>query len=786
MKDTKEASARLIINKLLEEAGWQLTDDESGKANVGVENHIVVDSPKQESTLGDDFEYISGGFADYVLYGQNNKPIAVLEAKRSKIHPLEAKEQARQYAQKMGVRWVLLSNGLEHYQWNIEEGNPEQILRFPSQESLETNVSIARDINTLVNEEVGADYIALTQEPQYAEDPRWKSKEGRQEMIQVDGLRFLRDYQLDAIRSIQQAVGQGKKRFLFEMATGTGKTLTSAAIIKLFVMTQNASRVLFLVDRLELENQAYKNFRKYLAPDIITYIYKDHPDDWHRAEVVVTTIQSIMHDNKFEEIFNPNDFDLIISDESHRGISGMGLSRDVFEYFSGYKLGLTATPKNYLKNLDTEKLAQTDPREYERRVQMSTYRTFGCESGDPTFRYSLLDGVKDGYLINPYVLDCRTKVTTQLLSDEGYAVAKNADDEGDEEAAFHAKDFERNFFSPKTNKAFADLFFEKAQRDPISQEVGKTIMFCVSQNHARKMTQLLNERAHELYPDKYNSDFAAQITSNVRDAQPYTIRFANNNLNGSTRFLEGYKSSKTRVCVTVGMMTTGYDCPDLLNICLLRPIFSPQDFVQIKGRGTRKHTFSYTQRLKGQEATKAVEKETFYLFDFFANCEYFENDFPYDETPDLPQERAKLSKVDEVPTKEFKLSPEETGHTRYSPDQVQQVQGKQIGYEGMSVDKKLYAKLQDKAREAQEIKEESMKQAQALWDEFTNSHEVTHDDMSELRSLFILMARDEQLLTDVSAREFSKYADNPEIYNLFTALGKDWLEKISSFIKNAK
>lgn len=782
MTDAKEASARLIINQLLQEAGWQLTDNHHGKANVRVESHIVVDSPVQNSTLGRDFEKVGGGFADYVLLGQNDKPIAILEAKRSCIHPLEAKEQARSYAEQMGVRWIILSNGTEHYQWNIEEGNPEQIQRFPSQESLETNVSIKRDINTLINERVGSDYIALTQNPQYAEDPRWQTDEGKQEMIQVDGLRFLREYQQEAIESIQQAVAQGKRRFLFEMATGTGKTLTSAAIIKLFIMTQNASRVLFLVDRLELENQAYKNFRAYLSPDITTYIFKEHPEDWHRAEVVVTTIQSIMHDNKFEDVFNPNDFDLIISDEAHRAISGVGASRDVFEYFAGYKLGLTATPKDYLKNLDADKVAQKDPREFERRVQLSTYKTFGCESGDPTFRYALIDGVQDGYLINPYVLDCRTKVTTQLLSDDGYAVAKNLDDDGDDEAVFHAKDFERKFFSPKTNQTFVDLFIEKAQRDPISGEVGKTIMFCVSQNHARKMVELLNQRAHELYPEMYNSDFAVQITSNVRDAQPFTIRFANNNLNGNSRFLEGYKSSKTRVCVTVGMMTTGYDCPDLLNICLLRPIFSPQDFVQIKGRGTRKHTFSYTQRLHGQEATRAEDKETFYLFDFFANCEYFEHDYPYDETPDLPQERVKQAKIEGEQVTEFELLPEESGHTRRSYDQMQTVEGKQIGYEGMGIDKKLYSQLKDQARLAEEIKEESLQQANDLWSQFTKTHHLPYKIMNEARSLFMLLSMDEQLLTDVSAREYSKYADNPDIYGLFTTLGREWLERISTFI----
>src|SRR3989338_8418953 len=138
---------------------------------------------------------------------------------------------------------------------------------------------------------------------------------------------------------------------------------------------------------------------------------------------------------------------------------------------------------------------------------------------------------------------------------------------------------------------------DKALRDPLTGEIGKSIIFCVSQNHASKITQILNQLAHKYFSGKYQSDFAVQVTSNIEDdAQQMTINFANNNLNGHTTFKDGYISSKTRVCVTVGMMTTGYDCEDILNICLMRPIFSPTDFIQIKGRGTRKYTFTYQER----------------------------------------------------------------------------------------------------------------------------------------------------------------------------------------------
>jgi len=183
-------------------------------------------------------------------------------------------------------------------------------------------------------------------------------------------IRILRDYQLRAINALKKAAKVGKTRFLFEMATGTGKTLVSAAIIKLFLRTGNARRVLFLVDRLELEDQAYQNFVRYLKNDYTTVIYKKNRDDWRKAEIVVTTIQSLLSQDKYRKIFSPIDFDLVISDEAHRSIGGN--SRAVFEYFIGYKLGLTATPKNYLKNINPAKLSSRDIRAWERRQLLDT------------------------------------------------------------------------------------------------------------------------------------------------------------------------------------------------------------------------------------------------------------------------------------------------------------------------------------------------------------------------------------------------------------------------------
>ena len=683
-----EAHARIKINHLLEQAGWRFFDNEQGPANILLENHVKI-TQKQVDAWGNDFEKTKNGSLDFLLVDSSSKPLCVLEAKKESLHPLVAKEQARAYAHTVGASLIILSNGIIHYLWDLKKGNPKPIYTFPSPEEIGAIKEWNPDRNALAKEPIDSDYIVTVQMPDYAERPEWNGNiANSKDFIWNNKLRFLRHYQLSAIQHLQKAVSKGKDRFLFEMATGTGKTLTSAAVIRLFLRTQNARRVLFLVDRLELEDQAWKAFTNQLKPDYTTFIYKEHKSDWRKADIVVTTIQSLMFDNKYRYEFLPTDFDLIISDESHRSISGN--ARAVFEYFHGYKLGLTATPRDYLKGVDPNKVKENDPREIERRMLRDTYATFGCEAGEPTFRYSLLDGVKDGFLVNPKVLDARTEITTQILSDEGYSVVVPLE-EGEETETFVSRDFEKKFFSEKTNRVFCQTFLENALRDPITNEIGKTIIFAVSQNHARKLTEILNEFAEQLFPGKYNSDFALQVTSQVGDAQQMTINFTNNNLNGKTSWLEGYKTSKTRICVTVGMMTTGYDCPDLLNICMMRPIFSPADFVQIKGRGTRKNTFDFKHKNElGEEEIIQHEKEIFKLFDFFANCEYFEEKFNYDEKLNLP--KPKQGGGDGGGESGVNIDK----YTNHLNDPLKLLKEQHIGYKGMKIDRMLFKKFEDR------------------------------------------------------------------------------------------
>ena len=674
-----EPDARIIIDKLLREAGWIMPgEDQPPNVTTEIKN--------------------DAGEADYVLLDSKGFPLCAIEAKRSAKSPLVGKEQARGYADSLKCRFILLSNSIQHYLWDLDQGSPFVIEQFPSQAQLEMRKN---EFNPPIDEyeEIENDYVTLTQFPKYRQHPDYLDKENKEDFINKNKLKFLRDYQLNAVHAVQKGIKEGKDRFLLEMATGTGKTLTSTAIMKMFLRLYKVKRVLFLVDRIELENQAKTEFNEILSNDFQTVIWKENTSDWRKAEIVVSTVQSFVTKNKYKKIFNHNDFDLVISDEAHRSLGAR--SRRVFEYFNGFKLGLTATPKNFLRSVDIDKLGEKDPRQLEKRFMLDTYTTFGCESGEPTFRYSLEDGVKDGYLINPRVLDARTEITTDLLSKEGYFF-EGEDEEGkDISETFTKKDFEKKFFSKKTNIIFCETFLKNAKRDPYTGEIGKTLIFCVSQSHATKIVQILNVLADKMFPNQYRSDFAVQVTSEIENAQTMTINFTdrNNSLNGQSQVNPYYKTSKTRVCVTVGMMTTGYDCKDILNICLMRPVYSPSEFIQMKGRGTRKNDFKL-HWISENEIPQDVnsQKEEFLLFDFMGNYEYFEQDFDYDEILELPKKP---------------LIPVDTGDdddedyddvTIDILDPMKLIEEIRLGNQGMRIDRDLYPSFKKDIQNNQTIK----------------------------------------------------------------------------------
>ena len=217
----KEAKARIKINSLLQESGWRFFDDNSGTKNIEVEGDVKMES------LGDNFEHVKKGFIDYLLLDTKGFPLAVLEAKSQSKDPLDGKYQAENYAKAKRCRFVILSNGDVHYFWDLNQSAEKIILKLPTQKDL-TKLLQALSAMPLGGIEVKNDWIVQSQGAVANEDKK-----------------YLRDYQLDAIKTISNNFDNGGRRFLLEMATGTGKTLLAAALIKLFLKTGNASRILF-------------------------------------------------------------------------------------------------------------------------------------------------------------------------------------------------------------------------------------------------------------------------------------------------------------------------------------------------------------------------------------------------------------------------------------------------------------------------------------------------------------------------------------------------------------
>ena len=659
----KESASRIKINKLLERSGWILED----KTNPNVITEVLTSERK---------------LSDYVLLDSKNNHLCVVEAKNAKINPLSAKKQSRDYAKSLNCRYVILSNGNTHYLWDLNQGNPQKILTFPTQDKLEGKTNIK--IPSLDN--IDEYYIANSIYPNFFEHTDYQDIEIRKDFLESNGIKILRYYQVDAINAVKKSIEQNKDRFLLEMATGTGKTLVSAGLAKMFLSKIGVNRVLFLVDRIELENQAYTSFHDLLSKDFTSLIWKENRDDWRKGQILISTIQSFTQDAKYKEIFLHDEFGLIIVDESHRSLGVSG--RDCMEYFDGYKVGLTATPRDYFKGLDKDSLQSNNYFDYEQRMLRDTYEIFGCFEREPTYKYTLEDGVKDGYLIQPKVIKANTDISTKLLSKSGLQIEEYDDNGNMRVKNAKRKDFERTVFNEETNVEFCKIFLRNAKRDPITNEIGKTIIYCVSQDHAAHITQILNKLSDDLFPKKYSSDFAEQITSLVPDRQEMTISFNHkkNKLNGYSKFNSNYRTSKTRIAVTVDMMTTGYDCQDLLNICFMRPVLSPSNFIQMKGRGTR--TFNYGNLIIGDNKrySQELNKSEFFLFDYFGNYDYFENEFDYFKIIDVPNTS---SGKDGPVNKKFRLDLK-------SPDKQSEIIKIILGDEGMKIDRDLYPSIKKK------------------------------------------------------------------------------------------
>lgn len=564
-KGQNEAFSRVLIDKALEFSGWNLLDPHEIRFELN----------------GDT------GRADYVLMAKRGNVLCVLEAKREDVDPYDAKEQARGYAQNLKAPFVILSNGKEHWFWNFTRTDQDayRIERLPSREDLERlllkNLQPPRP---LMSEIITADYLRP-----FKSDFK------------------VRRYQINALDTVSsQFDEQHKRKFLLEMATGTGKTMLCAALIRRFLQTRNAERVLFIVDRIELAKQTLEDFNVVLAEfkPVLFKTARRRPGELLGSSVVVATIQSLMVDRRYREEFTPFYFDLVVNDEAHRSIYGD--AREVVQFFQATRIGLTATPKAYLKNINVEALQQENPLALEARLLRDTYNYFGCKPGFPTFRYDIIDAVKDPegpFLCLPKIFDLRSEITTKALAEGGWAVVVNEQEEN-----FKIQDLEQKIFTPARNRIMCEAFLKDAQKDP-SGTIGKSIVFAVNQNHATALAKIFNE----LQPG-----IAIVITSRIQDASSI-----------AKEFRDGKRPE--RIAVSVDMLSTGYNCQDLLNIGLMRPIFSPTEYIQIKGRGTRLFTFKIGHT--------EYKKENFFLLDFCAVAEYFEETYDYTLPLKLPVTR---------------------------------------------------------------------------------------------------------------------------------------------------
>lgn len=500
------------------------------------------------------------GYADYVLFGKNGLPLAVIEAKRTSVDPRVGQNQAKLYADCIENEYhqrpvIYYTNGFEIYMWDDMNYTPRKVAGFYTQDELQL----------LVN--------------------RRKSKQNL-EHIFVDDKITNREYQLEAIKSVCETFEEGHRKALIVMATGTGKTRTAISIVDVLSDKEWVKNVLFLADRTVLVKQAKNNFTK-LLPNVSTcnlLSIVDNPED---SRIVFSTYQTMMNaiDNtknkNGNKLFTPGHFDLIIVDEAHRSIYKK--YQAIFEYFDGLVVGLTATPRN--------------------DVDRNTYRFFEIENDVPTFAYEYEKAVKEGYLVDYHTIKTSTDfmdrgIKYSELSAEEKEEYENtfADEEENLPEAIESSAINTWLFNRDTIKKLLELLMEKGLKVKGGDELGKTIIFARNHRHAQKIVDTFNE----LYPE-YRGEFAKLIDNQVKYNETIIEDFS-------------VKEKWPQIAVSVDMLDTGVDVPEILNLVFFKPVKSKIKFWQMIGRGTRlcKDLFGV-----------GLDKKEFYIFDYCKNFEFF-------------------------------------------------------------------------------------------------------------------------------------------------------------------
>lgn len=541
-----------LIDKQLMEAGWNLND----QTQVVTEFDISVTPTYQAAEPS---PYYGHQFSDYVLLGKNGKPLAVVEAKKTFSDAGLGREQAKQYCYNIQnehggeLPFCFYTNGHEIYFWDLGNYPPKKVIGFPTRDDLERYEYIRRNRKPLASELINT---------------------------RIAG----RDYQIQAIRKVMESLEKKKSKFLLVMATGTGKTRTCIALVDALMRAGWAERVLFLVDRIALRNQALEAFKEHLPNEPRWPKVGEKSISKDRRIYVATypTMLNIIRDEEYT--LSPHFFDLVVVDESHRSI--YNTYQEVLDYFNTITLGLTATPTDVIDH--------------------NTFQLFNCEEGLPTFAYSYEEAVNNipPYLSNFQVMKIQTKFQEEGISKRTISLEdqKKLILEGKEieEINFEGTDLEKAVVNKGTNVTIVKEFMEECIKDPNGVLPGKTIFFCSTKAHARRIEQIFDA----LYPE-FSGELAKVMVSD--DPRVY----------GKGGLLHQFThNDMPRVAVSVDMLDTGIDIRELVNLVFAKPVFSYTKFWQMIGRGTR---LLEPAKLKPW----CPEKDAFLIMDCWDNFEYF-------------------------------------------------------------------------------------------------------------------------------------------------------------------
>lgn len=502
-----EQDARIKIDERLRTVGWDLNDKQQVRTQVPIYRSDTVSEPAAEYAGKATSHPI--GFADYVLYNQDGRPLAVVEAKKEALHPYIAKQQALPYAKSIGAPFIFLTNGELIYFWDYTNDDARVVNSFFSPRDLERLLHLRREQKPLATIPI----------------PDYYLRQGEQ--------REVRPYQKSAMQALDHAIELGKRRFLMQLPTGTGKTDVISLYIRRLFEAGKAERILFLVDRDQLAKQALEALQD-LLPTYSSYWLRAGSERQEK-QITVALLQTMI--SRYPE-FSSGYFDVVIADECHRSIYGAW--QTALTHFDAIHIGLTATPSMY--------------------IERNTFQFYQCKNEEPDFSYDLLDAFRDGYLV-PYKF---AEGITVIMAE-----GADVDDEH-----YDPAEFERKWTNEQTNRLMMEEFDRLAwsnyQELAPGQQIapGKGIVFAITKNHAARLAQYLNELHPEL-----KGQYAEVITSDIPNADDLIRKFK----------YETYPM----VAVSVGMLDTGFDCREVLHLVMCRRVRSPILYQQMRGRGTR-------------------------------------------------------------------------------------------------------------------------------------------------------------------------------------------------------